>query len=115
MDGIPVDSPDDEIASLEICLHKSLREKAQLQVQLLELKDQLTSARERMIITDIQQTVITDLRRMHELEVFAYSPRGITMDENIERRDLMTRYKGMDTYVALLDMIDGWLKISTPT
>lgn len=59
---------------------------------------------------EMDHEMLRDLRRMHELDQLAYSQHGITLDQNIERKDLHIKYAGVDLYGTLLDMVERWLK-----
>jgi len=55
---------------------------------------------------DYDIDVVKDLRRMLELDAIACSGKGITLDDNIERRDLQFRFKDKNITMMLLEMVE---------
>lgn len=56
--------------------------------------------------------VLKDIKRLMELDELAYSGKGITLDQNIERKDLQIKFKDKNILHLLLDIAERALGVS---
>jgi len=55
--------------------------------------------------------ILKDISRLMELDEIAYSGRGITLDDNIERKDLQNKFKDQSIIKLLLEIAERSLNL----
>ena len=61
---------------------------------------------------DYSADVLQDLKRLRDLDKLAYSGKGITLDQSIERKDLQIKFKDRDVLDDLILIAERALGVS---